>query len=387
MRRVFVVSSSMTKVGRHFDKGLIDLAAEALWKAIDEVNIEPEAIIVGNMLSSSLQHQDNLGAYIASSIGFRLKPALKVEAACGSGGVAVYTAYALVASGLVKTAAVIGVEKMTDYPTAIVSKALAQAADAEYELFYGSSFTGLSALMMRYYMVKYNVSRRELSMWPVQMHEYALKNPYAQIKRRITVEDVESSPTIADPIKLLDSSPISDGAAALILASEDVVSKFGLKDDALVEIAGVGLAVDTVELSNRVELDIIPSAIEAARQAYKMAHLEPKDIDVVELHDAFTIHAMLLLEALGFSGRGEAAKLYATGRFRLGDQPVVNPSGGLKARGHPVGATGVYQVAEIHQQLKGIFPGVKVENAQTGLACNMGGDGASTSVIILRRVS
>ena len=385
LRRVFVVGVGMTKIGRHFDKDMLDLVAEALDKALEECDARPKAMVISNMLSSSLQQQDNLGAYIASSLGYRYIPAFKVESACGSGGTAIYTGYCLVASGLVDVVAVIGVEKMTDYPTAIVTKALAQAADAEYELFYGATFTGLSALMMRYYMEKYGVSRDEASEWPVLMHENALQNPYAQIKRRITREDVVKSPVIADPIRLLDASPIGDGAAAVILANEDVARKVG--KDVLVEVAGVGLAVDTVELSNRYALDTIEAARVASRQAYGMAKIEPKNVDVVEIHDAFTVHAWLLLEDLGFAEKGHAAKLVAEGRFRPGDKPTANPSGGLKARGHPVGATGVYQVAEVYLQLAEKFPGVKVGGAEIGVACNMGGDGASLSVIVLKRVA
>ncbi len=381
-RPVYIVGAGMTRIGRWYDKGLLELAYEALAKAIEDSGLEPQAIVVGNMLSSSLQEQDNLGAYIAAGLGHRLKPAVKVEAACGSGGAAVYMGYSLVASGLVDVVAVVGVEKMTDYPTAKVTRALAQAAEADYELFYGATFTGLSALMMRYYMNRYNVSRDEASEWPVMMHENALKNPYAQVRRKITREDVAKSQVIADPIRLLDASPIGDGAAAVILASRNAVPQ---KDKPLVRIAGVGLAVDTVELSNRPRLDVIEAAVAAARTAYKMAGIEPSKVDVVELHDAFTIHAFLLLEDLGFAEKGKAAKLVAEGRFHPGDKPTANPSGGLKARGHPVGATGVYQVAEVYQQLTGEFPGVKVDGAEVGVACNMGGDGASVTVIVLTR--
>ncbi len=381
--RVYVVGAGMTKVGRHFDKGLVELAAEAYDAAVEDAGIEPAGIVVANMMAGSLQGQDSLGALIASSLGLRYRPALHVEAACGSGGAAVYTAYSLVASGLLPSVVVIGVEKMTDYPTAIVTEALAQAADADYEVFYGASFAALNALMMRLYMRRYGVSRDEMSEWPVMMHENALSNPYAQLHKRITRRMVAESQVVADPIRLLDSSPIGDGAAAVILASEEeaVRSKWG----ATVEVAGVGLAVDTVELSNREALDEVPALGEAARRAYSMAGLGPGDIDVAEIHDAFTITAMLSIEALGFAGKGEAAKQLARGRFHPGDKPTLNPSGGLKARGHPVGATGVYQVAELTMQLRGDYPGLRVEDARNALASNIGGDGSTTTVIILRR--
>ena len=382
MSRVYVAGVGLTKIGRHYNKGILDLAAEAAFKAIEEAGVTPDAVIVTSMLASRLQEQDNLGAYIAAGLGLRYRPALHIEAACGSGGAGVYTGYALVRSGIVNSVLVVGVEKMTDYPTAIVTAALAQAAEAEYELYYGATFTGLNALMMRYYMEKHGVTRDEMSEWPVMMHENALSNPYAQIRRKITKEDVARSQVVADPIRLLDSSPIGDGAAAVLLVSEEVASS--LPEKPAVYIAGAGLAVDTVELSNREDLDVMPAARSAAKQAYRAAGVEPKDIDVIEIHDAFTINAIILLEELGFAPRGKAAKLLAEGRFHPGDRPTANPSGGLKARGHPVGATGVYQVAEIAMQLRGDFPGVKVDNAEVGLAVNVGGDGSSISAIILK---
>ncbi|ALL00290.1 Acetyl-CoA acetyltransferase [Pyrodictium delaneyi] len=384
MTRVYIAGVGMVPIGRHYGKSLLDLAAEAAFKALDEAGLEPDVVVVTNMLASRLQEQDNLGAYIASGIGLRGKPALRVEAACGSGGAGVYTAYSMVRSGLARSVLVVGVEKMTDYPTSTVTSALAQAADAEYELFYGASFTGLNALMMRYYMERHNVDRDTMSEWPVMMHENALSNPYAQIRRRITREDVARSQVVADPIRLLDSSPIGDGAAAVLLVSEEAAAE--LPEKPSVYIAGAGMATDTVELSNREALDRIPAARAAAEQAYRMAGVGPGDIDVAEIHDAFTINAVLLIEELGFAPYGEAARLLAEGRFHPGDRPTLNPSGGLKARGHPVGTTGVYQIAEVTMQLRGDFPGVRVDGAETGLAVNMGGDGSTLIAHVLRRV-
>lgn len=385
MVRVYVAGVGMTRIGRHYEKGLLDLAAEAAWRAIDEAGgVVPDAVVVGNMMSSSLQGQDSLGAYIAASIGLKGRPAFKVEAACGSGGAAVYTGVSLVASGMADSVLVIGVEKMTDFPTAVVTEALAQAADAEYELFYGATFVGLNAMLMRLYMEKYGVSRDEMSAWPVLMHRNGAVNPYAQVRREITVEDVARSQVVADPVRLLDSSPIGDGAAAVLLVSEDLAGR--LPEKPVVAITGAGMSVDTVELSNRESLDEIRAAKEAAEKALGMAGLEPSSLDVVEIHDAFTINAYLLLEALRLAPKGEAARLVAQGRFHPGDKPTANPSGGLKSRGHPVGATGVYQVAEVAMQLRGDFPGVKVPDAEHGLALNMGGDGSTVTVHVLTRI-
>ncbi len=383
MPRVFVVGVGMVKIDKHYGKGFAELAAEAAAKAYDETKgARPRAIVVGNMMSSSLYQQDSLGALIADSVGLRGVGALKVEAACGSGGHAVAVGYSFVASGLYDQVLVIGVEKMSDYPTSIVTAGLAQAADAEHEIIYGTSFAALNALVMRLYMRKYGALREDLVYWPVRMHEYAASNPYAQLRFRIKPEAVLNSPVIADPIRLLDSSPVGDGAAALILASEDVARKLS---DTPVEIVGVGIGSDALDLSSREDL-LNPLSIKvAAEKAYKMAGIEPKQVDVAEIHDAFTITALLSIEGLGFADPGESWKLIKEGRFAPGDKPSLNLSGGLKARGHPVGATGVYQVAEIAMQLRGDFPGVKAGPSEIGLAMNTGGVATLTSVIVLKR--
>jgi len=383
MRRVFIVGVGMTKVDRYYELGFKELIAEAALKAIDDTKgAEIESIVVGNMMSSSLFQQDSLGALAADAIGFRGAGALKVEAACGSGGHAVAVGYSLVASGLYDVVMVVGVEKMSDYPTSSVTKALAQAADAEYELIYGTSFVALNALVMRLYMMRHKVEREDLVYWPVRMHEYSAQNPYAQLRFRVKPEDVLKSPVIADPIRLLDSAPVGDGAAAVILASEDVARKLS---DTPVEIVGVGLATDGLALSSREDLLYPLSVVKAAEKAYKMAKIEPKDVDVAEIHDAFTITALLALEGLGFSKFGESWRDVKEGRFAAGDKPSINLSGGLKARGHPVGATGVYQVAEVAMQLRGDFPGVKAASPSIGLTMNTGGVATMTSVILLRR--
>lgn len=383
MPRVFIVGVGMVRVDRHYDKGFAELVAEAAARAYDDTKgSRPQAIVVGNMMSSSLYQQDSLGALVAESVGLRGAGALKIEASCGSGGHAVAIGYSLVASGLYDQVLVVGVEKMSDYPTAVVTASLAQAADSEHEVIYGTSFAALNALVMRLYMSRYGVKREDLVYWPVKMHEYAASNPYAQLRFRIKPEAVLSSPVIADPIRLLDASPIGDGAAAVILASESVAR--GLSDTPI-EIAGVGLASDALDLSSREDL-LNPLSIRlAAEKAYRMAGVEPRNIDVAEIHDAFTITALLSIEGLGFTQLGESWKLIKDGRFGVGDKPSLNLSGGLKARGHPVGATGVYQVAEIVMQLRGDFPGVRAGSPEIGLAMNTGGVATLTSVIILRR--
>jgi len=383
LRRVYVVGVGVSRVNRRFSDSLRSLFAEAALKAIDDAgNPRIDAVVAANMMSSRLQEQDSLASLLADAIGLRGRMGFKVESACGSGGSAIVAGYSLVASGLADVVLVGGVEKMSDYPTRTVTRALAQAADAEYELFYGASFAGLNALVTRMYMEKYNVKREVMAEWPVLMHENGRANPYAQLRFKVSVEDVLKSPIIAEPIRLLDCSPLGDGAAAIILAGEEYARRLS---DTPVEIAGLWQATDCLDIASREDPVGVKAARIACEKAYKMAGVEAGDVDVVELHDAFTIMGLLSLEELGFAGRGEAAKLVADGRFRVGDKPQVNLSGGLKARGHPVGATGVYQAAEIVMQLRGDFPGLKASNAEVGVAENIGGTGASVSVVVFRR--
>ncbi len=381
MRKVYVVGIGLTNVGRFYERSLRDLASEALIKALDDVgNITPEGMVVSNMLSSLIE-QENLASLIADYSGLRGISGFKVEAACGSGGAAILAAYSLVSSGLMDIVAVVGVEKLSERPTPEVTRGLAYAADADYEIPYGVTFSGLNALVMRYYMSKYGVKREEIAVWPVLMHENGYKNPYAQLRMRITIDDVLKSPVIADPIRLYDSCPLSDGAAALILASEDIARKL---NDTPVLIAGVGNALDSTDITSRFELDTFLASRLSAERAYRMSKLGPKDVDVAELHDAYSINGILTLEDVGFAPKGQGAKLLSEGRFRPGDKPVINPSGGLKSRGHPVGATGVYQVCEVVMQIRGDFPGIKVP-CDVGLTQNIGGVGSNISTVILKR--
>ncbi len=380
MRRVYVAGVGMTKVDKHTETSLRDLAAEAAFKALDEVgNEKPEAVVVGNMLSSLIE-QENLAALIADHIGLRGVCGLKVEGACGSGGVAVLAGYSMIASGLYDRVLVIGVEKLLERPTPDTLRGLAYAADADYELIYGVSFAGLNALIMRYYMSKYDVRREELALWSVIMHQNGAKNPYAQLRNEITLETVLSSPVVADPIRLYDACPLSDGAAAVYITSED----WKKVSDTPILVAGVGNAVDSPDLSSRVSLDEFYASRISAEKALRTAKLDIKDIDVAEIHDAYTITAAVSLESIGFAEKGKAAKLWSEGRFRPGDKPTINPSGGLKSRGHPVGATGVYQVVEVAMQLRGDFPGVSVPS-EIGLTQNIGGVGSNVTTIVLRR--
>ncbi len=380
MKSVYIVGVGMTRVGKHTHLSLRDLASEAVLKAIDDAGGEkPQAIVVGNMLSS-LVEQENLAALIADHSGLRGISGFKTESACSSGGSALVAGYSLVASGLFDKVLVVGVEKLHERPTPDTTRGLAYAADADYELIYGISFAGLNALVMRYYMDRYGISREEMAWWPAMMHENGYYNPFAQLRKKITLDEVINSPVIADPIRLYDSCPLSDGAAAVMLTSE----KFKSINDSPIKISGVGDAVDSPDLSSRFELDRLYASRLSAERAFKMAKKEAKQVDIAEIHDAYSIIAAITLEEIGFAEKGTAPKLWAEGRFRKGDKPVINPSGGLKSRGHPVGATGVYQAAEIAMQLRGDFPGMQV-NGDIGLSQNVGGVGSNVITLIYTR--
>ncbi|RLE62827.1 MAG: thiolase domain-containing protein [Thermoprotei archaeon] len=386
MEKVFVLGGGVTKIGEHWSKSLRDLFVEAAFKALEDSNLELkniEAIYIGNMSSGELQGQEHLGSLMATWLGIPGVAAVKVEAACASGGAVFHQAYLAVASGLYDCVLVGGVEKMTDAVVHDVTAALVMADDAEYTAFTGASFVGLNAIVYRYYMEKYHVKQEDIALFSVHDHKYASNNPYAQYPFQVTLEKVLSSPLVADPIRLLECSPIGDGAAALILCSEKFARENGIRPG--VEVAASALATDTISLMDREDLTTLTATVKAARKAYKMARIEPQDVDVMEVHDAFTILGVIHLEDLGFAEKGSGWKLVKEGEIEKDAKIPTNLSGGLKARGHPVGATGVYQVYEIYQQLTGIAPN-QVEKAEIGLAQSVGGVGGTVVVNILQRV-
>ena len=383
MRKVYVVGASLMKVSRYYDLGLRELAYNVASKVLEEAgNPKVEALIVGNMLSSSLGGQDNLGSLLADYMGLCGIPALKVESGEASGGSAVYIGYNLVASGIHDVVMVCGVEKCTEHPIRTFNTALAQSLDCEYESYYGVTQASLAALTMQLYMKRYNVSRESLAEWPVLMHENASKNPQAMLRFRITRDQVLQSPPISEPIRLLDSHPVCDGAAAIILASKDKARKL---TDTPIEIAACEISTDRVYYASREDPLTFRSTIESSRKACKKARIEIKDIGFVELHDDYTITGIIAIEDLGFTSKGETVKELLDGRFRPGDKPSINLSGGLKARGHPLGATGVYQIAELIMQLIGEFPGASSITYDVALAHSVGGYGSTSVVTILKR--
>ncbi len=388
MERPVIIGVGMTPVGEHWRLSLRELAVEALLNAMDDAGVDAvDSLYVGNMISGSFVEQENLGALIADWAGLGNIPAVKIEAACASGGAAVQEGAKAVMSGLEDVVAVVGVEKMTDAWPSDATRYLAYAADAEYEHFHGASFVALNALIMRYYMKRWGYTEEDLALFAVNGHANGAKNPYAMFKRPITVDTVMRSPYIADPIKLFDASPVCDGAAAVIITTKEKARELGVPRERWVEIAGFSRAIDTINLANRDDLLTLKAARIASERAYKMAGVTVRDIDLFEVHDAFTVMAALSLEAIGAAEKGKGAMLAKEGQIAIdGDYPIQT-MGGLKSRGHPVGATGAYQTVEAALQLRGEAPdGIQVPDAEIALTQNIGGTGSNITITILRRV-
>ena len=375
--RINILGSGITKFGEHWDKDLLDLALEAGSEALKNSGLkstEIDAVLVGNMLYSK-SGQDHLGALIASNLKIN-SASSHVEAAGASGGIAIHQAVQGITSGLYENILVVGVEKMTDLSTSHVSTALMGAA-SEAERQAGLTFPSLYALMAKAHMKKFGTTREQLASVAVKNHFHASLNPKAQYPFQISIEKVLSSSMIADPLTLFDSSPITDGAAAVVLSSSK-------KSD--VSIIGSAVASDTVGLSERESLLEVSATKRAAQIAFKQSGISQKDIDLLEVHDCFTIAEILAMEDLGFCKKGDGGKFIEEGNTKLGSRLPVNTSGGLKGCGHPVGATGVKQIIEIYEQLKGITKDRQVKNAKIGLTQNVGGTGATVAIHILERL-
>ena len=388
MREVAIIGVGLTKFGELWDKSFRQLITEAGTKAILDAGIrgsEIDALYVGSMSPGRFIGQEHIGALVADSSGLSVMhiPSTRIENACASGGMALRQAYIAVAAGIHDIVIVGGVEKMTDVVGSEATNILAMAADQEWEAFFGVTFPALYAMIARRHMYEYGTTREQLAMVAVKNHENALLNPNAQFHRKITVEDVINSPPVATPLNLLDCSPISDGAAALVLCPLEKAKEY---TDKIVKIAGSGQATDSLALHGREDICTFMSTVRASREAYKQAGIQPKDVDVAEVHDCFTIAEILAIEDLGFVEKGEGGKAVEEGLTARDGEVPVNPSGGLKAKGHPVGATGVAQVAEIVLQLRGEAEKRQIPDARIGLAHNIGGSGASCTVHILEAV-
>jgi acetyl-CoA C-acetyltransferase len=398
-RGVAIVGAGMTKFGRHADLSSRELFVEAFNKTLGSIdrNFERkmiQALFLGNFTSDLFEHQGHTAPLMADWVGLCPAPSTRVEAACASGGLAFRMGVLAVASGLYDIVCVGGYEKMTGLSTPAVTDALACASDVSYEAIPGATFPGLYAEMAVAHMRKYGSNWEMLAKISLKNHRNGSINPLAQFNKSIEdiakgkgftdvmqfLNDAKMNPVVAWPLRLFDCSPISDGSAAAILVAADRAKEF---TDTPVYVIGTGQGTASMGLHDRQDFTMLPSAVEASRQAYKMANVNPKDIQIAEVHDCFTIAELIATEDLGFFERGKGGVAAVEGRTaREGDKPI-NTSGGLKCKGHPVGASGVAQVYEQFEQLRGTAGGRQVPDVEMGLAHNVGGSGSTAVVSIL----
>ena len=382
MQKVAILGIGQTHIGEQWEKSLREIGGEAGLAAMHDAGVEKvDALFVGNMLSPMIDAQNQLGTYFADWIGLWHREAVKVEAACGSGAAALRAGIMAIASGEAETALVIGVEKMTDKAGHDVTAALATAADADYEVEQGVSFVGLNALIMKRYMHEFGWKHADFAPFSINAHANAMCNPFARLHERISTERFEKSAMVATPINLLDASPIGDGAAAAVIVPAERVAS--LPGRPRIVITASASATDTIAVHSRKDPLFLSAAYDSARRCYQMAGVGPGDLDVFELHDAFSIMSALSLEACGFAERGQGVRLGLDGEIAPGGRIPICTRGGLKARGHPVGATGMYQVVEIVQQLRGECGETQVPGARVGMAQNIGGSGSTVITHIL----
>jgi acetyl-CoA C-acetyltransferase len=385
MREVAIIGIGMNKWGELWDKSLREIFVEAALLAIDDAGIDKiDSMYIGSMSSGLFTDQEHIASLLADYLGLASIPSTRVESACASGGLALRQAFIDVASGMSDVVLVGGVEKMTDVTTGGATFALSTAADQEYECYHGVTFPGLYALIARAHMHKYGTTREQLAMVAVKNHKNGAKNPLAQYPFEITIEDVLKSTLVADPLRLLDCSPITDGAAAVILCSVELAKEF--KKDPIIKIIGSGHATDYIALHSREDITWLSATEKAAKRAYKMANKTPKDIDFAEVHDCFTIAEICVTEALGFFEKGMGGEAVEKRLTDLDGRIPINPSGGLKSKGHPVGATGIAQVIEVVKQFREEAGERQVKNARIALTQNMGGTGGSTLVHIFEKI-
>jgi len=386
MRKVAIIGIGQVPVREHWDSPLRGLAVKALWNALDDAGIQNvDGLFVGNMLSGFLSEQEHLGALVADYAGLENVEAYKIEAACGSGAAAFRQAVMAVGCGSMESAAVVGVEKLTEFSGKFSTSALATAADADYETSIGLTFVAINAIIMQRYIHEYGYKKSDFSIFPVNAHKNAIYNPNAIFNNTISAEDYIKSKMIADPINLLDSSPIADGAAALIVIPFNEISKYrGIP----VEVAAVETGMDTIAVHDRKDLLWFEGVEKSVKKALVSASVTLDQVDLFETHDAFSIVSALALECSGFADRGEAIRyVEKTGIDIKGNLPL-NTMGGLKGRGHPVGATGIYQIVETAMQLRGeAGDSLQIENARTGMAQNIGGSGATVVTSILKKLT
>ncbi len=383
MRDVAILGVGQVPVDEHWDKTLVELAGEAVFACLEDSDLERvDALYVGNMMAGQLSKQTHLGALVSDWIGMRGIEAMTVEGACGSGALALRTAMMAVGSGLATSAMAVGVEKMTDSDPAETTAALATAASADWEGVHGITFVGLNALIMRRYMHEHGWEHKDFAPFSLNSHANGANNPFARFQKPIFLENYLQAPMISDPINLMDASPIGDGAAAAVVVPADLIKN--LSGVPLITIEGSAVATDSLAVHDRHDPTWLRAAELSAQEAYRQAEITPEEIDFFELHDAFTIMAALSLEACGFAERGQGPRLALEGEITPEGRIPITTLGGLKARGHPVGATGMYQIVETVRQLRGEAGPAQIPEARIGMAQNIGGSGATIVTHILK---
>jgi acetyl-CoA C-acetyltransferase len=382
---VAIVGVGMSKFGEIWDKNLTDITLEAGIGAIFDAQVrgaDIDGVVIGNMSAGRFTGQEHLGAQAIDMGGLGHIPSYSVEAACASGGAAVRHAYMSIMSGEHNVIMVLGSEKMSDVNQSEQMKTMGVACDWEWEGLFGATFPALYAFIARRHMLEYGTTEEQLSLVTVKNHRNAAHNPWAQFQRPVPLEIVMNSGLLADPIRVLHSSPISDGAAGLIMCSAELARKF---TDTPVYIESSEQSGDTLALHDRRDICTMDSVVISAKNSLSEAKLSIDDIDVFELHDSFTISEITLMEDIGMVEKGKGGKAVEEGLTEIGGKYPVNPSGGLKARGHPIGATGVAQIVELALQLRGDAEKRQIDGAEKGLSVNIGGTGATSIVHILGR--
>jgi acetyl-CoA C-acetyltransferase len=384
MRDVAVIGVGMNpEWGELWEKSLRTIFTEAALSAIDDAGVDSiDAMYVGCMSGGLFAGQEHLGSMLADYLGNKHIPCARVETACASGGLAFRQAFIDVASGMNDIVLAGGVEKMLDVDGGAATYALSTAADQEYECFHGVTFPGLYAMIANAYIHKYGAKREQLAAVAVKNHKNGAKNPRAQFPFETTIEAVLNAVMVADPLTVMDCSPITDGAAAVILCPYDMAVK-AFKKHRIVKVIGSGHATDTIALHDREDLTWLKAVELAGKRAYEMADKKPSDIHLCEVHDCFTIAEICVSEALGFFAPGKGGMAVLNDETAIDGKIPLNTSGGLKSKGHPVGATGIAQIVEIVEQLRGASGARQVKGAKVGMAQNMGGSGGSSICHIL----
>ena len=386
MRKVAVIGVGQTKFGDHPNLGAGELFAQAFTDAVADVDKGFDTKLIQEAYVGTLGvgggQLGNFAAVVGEAAKITGIPITRVENACASSGFAFRSAFLAIASGVCDAALAAGVEKMRDLPPDRLRYWLGVSGDTEWERLAGMTFAGVYALMAQRHIHQYGTKEEHLHMVAVKNHKYGADNPKAQLQRAITLDQANKSATVCHPLRLFDCCPTSDGASAAILCDAEIARKF---TDTPVRILGVGAGTDRLALFQREDFATLKATTHAAKQAYQMAHLEAKDINLAEVHDCFTIAEIMAYEDLGFCEKGEGGRFIEEGQTYIGGRIPVNASGGLKAKGHPIGATGVGQIYEITNQLRGKVEKKtrQIANAKFGLAHNVGGSGATATVHIL----